>query len=207
MLGNPFWQYAQDKIACEKRLLHAWNEDNFPITIIRPSLTYGPSQIPIPGASWLHPWTIIDRIQRHKKIIVPGDGTSLWTLTWNEDFAKGCIGLLGQTDSLGNAYHITSDEVLTWNQIVGELYSALGKVPDIVHIPTDLIIAYHPEERGSLLGDKVNSIVFDNAKIKRLVPDFSCNVTWAEGVRRAITWFEENSLRRNYRRRFERNME
>ena len=121
-LGNPYWQYARDKIACEDRLRKAYREDDFPATIVRPSLTYGPSQIPFCVGSWQHPWTIIDRMRRGRKVIVPGDGTSLWVLTWNADFAKGLVGLLGRREAIGEAFHITSDEVLTWNQIYMEAF-------------------------------------------------------------------------------------
>lgn len=189
-LHNPHWQYSRDKIACEDLLIRAYREQDFPVTIIRPSLTYGPSQIPIINGSWQHPWTIPDRIRRGEKVIVPGDGASLWVMTWNGDFARGLVGLLGREETLGHAFHITSDEVLTWNQIVQELGRALGVEPNIVHIPSDLISMYDAGATGSLIGDKSNSAVFDNAKIKRYVLDFHCDVRWAEGVRRAIAWFE-----------------
>jgi len=194
-LENPFWQYSRDKSACEGRLMKEYRDHGFPVTIIRPSLTYGPSQIPILGASWAHPWTIGDRIMRGRKVIIPGDGTSLWVLTWNADFAKGLLGLLGNPKAIGEAFHITSDEVLTWNQIFLELYSAVGVEPNIMHIPSDLIVAYDPSKLGTLIGDKINSAVFDNSKIKRFVPDFNCEVTWAEGVRRSLKWFEEDASR------------
>jgi nucleoside-diphosphate-sugar epimerase len=158
-------------------------------------LTYGPSQIPILGASWLHPYTLVDRIKRGGKVIVPGDGNSLWVLTWNADFAKGLLGLLGNPNAIGEAFHVTSDEVLTWNQIFHELYSAIGADPNIVHIPSDLIVAYNPDSLGTLIGDKINSAVFDNSKIKRFVPDFKCEVPWSEGLRRALRWFEEDKSR------------
>ena len=195
-LGNPFWQYSRDKIACEERLMRAYREEGFPITIIRPSLTYGPSQNAIIGASWLHPYTIVDRIKRGGKVIVPGDGNSLWVMTWNADFAKGLLGLLGHPEAIGEAFHITSDEVLTWNQIFLELYSAIGAEPNLVHIPSDLIVAYDPEKLGTLIGDKINSVVFDNGKVKRLVPDFVCEVPWSEGIRRSLRWFEADPSRR-----------
>ena len=196
-LENPFWQYSRDKIACEKMLMQAYREKGFPVTIVRPSLTYGPSQIPLCVGSWLHPYTVIDRMKRGRKIIVPGDGTSLWVLTWNGDFAKGFLGLLGNPKAIGEAYHITSDEVLTWNEIYREVGRALGLELNIVHVPSDLIAAYDPEALGSLTGDKVNSSVFDNSKIKQLVPDFDCTVPWAEGVRRAIAWHEANPARQS----------
>lgn len=195
-LENPFWQYSRDKIACEGRLMRAFREEGFPVTIIRPSLTYGPSQIPILGASWEHPYTLVDRIERRKKVIVPGDGNSLWVLTWNADFARGLLGLLGNPASIGEAFHITSDEVLAWNQIFFELYAALGVEPNVIHIPSDLIVAYDPGKLGTLIGDKINSAVFDNNKIKRFVPDFNCEVRWAEGVRRSLRWFEDDASRR-----------
>jgi nucleoside-diphosphate-sugar epimerase len=190
-LENPFWKYSRDKIACEERLMKAYREDSFPITIIRPSHTYGPSQIPLAVDSWVHPWTIVDRMRRGRKLIVPGDGTSLWVLTWNADFAKGLVGLLGNQKAMGEIFHITSDEVLSWNQIYLEAYQALGLEPNVIHIPSDLMAAYWDHAVGSLIGDKSNSVVFDNHKIKRFVPDFRCEVKWAEGVRRSIKWHED----------------
>lgn len=192
LLENPFWEYSRNKIACEEKLMLAYRADGFPVAIVRPSLTYGPSQIPFCVGSWLHPWTIIDRIQRGQKIIIPGDGASLWTLTWNADFAKGLVGLLGNEKTIGEAFQITADEVLSWNQIYLEAYQALGLAPNAVHIPSDLLAAYDDHYTGSLLGDKSNSAVFDNSKIKRFVPDFHCEVTWAEGLRRSLGWFRSH---------------
>jgi nucleoside-diphosphate-sugar epimerase len=189
-LSNPFWAYSRNKIACEERLMQAYRQQGFPVTIVRPSLTYGPSQIPLCVGSWQHPYTVIDRMKRGKEVIVPGDGTSLWVLTWNEDFAVGLLGLLGRVDAIGEAFHITSDEVLTWNAIYQETGRALGVELNIIHIPSDLIAAYDPEMIGSLIGDKANSVVFDNKKIKHFVSEFRARVTWAEGVRRALAWFE-----------------
>jgi nucleoside-diphosphate-sugar epimerase len=194
-LENPFWEYSQNKIACERRLMQACQAEGFPVTIVRPSLTYGPTQIPLCVGSWRHPYTVIDRMKKGKKIIVPGDGTSLWVLTWNADFAKGLLGLLGRPEAIGQAYHITSDEVLTWNQIYLEAGRAAGVEPQIIHVPTDLIVAYDPEMLGSLTGDKINSSVFDNSKIKALVPDFKCEVSWSEGVRQVIAWHEADPAR------------
>ncbi len=194
-LDNPFWQYSRDKIACEQRLMQAYHEQGFPITIIRPSLTYGPQQIPLVGGSWQHPYTVIERMRRGQKIIVPGDGTSLWVLTWNSDFAVGLLGLLGNANAIGEAFHITSDEVLTWNQIFLEAALAVGCEPDMVHVPSDLIAAYDAHAVGSLIGDKINSVVFDNSKIKRFVPDFHCKVDWAAGIRRSLAWFEADPTR------------
>ncbi len=194
-LENPFWEYSRNKIACEERLMRAYRDEGFPVTIIRPSLTYGVSQTALIGASWLHPYTIIDRMKRGQKVIIPGDGSSLWVMTWNGDFAKGLVGLLGNPKTIGEAFQITSDEVLTWDQIFLEVYAALGVEPNIVHIPSDFIIAYDPEKLGTLTGDKANSVVFDNSKIKRFVPDFVCEVKWAEGIRRSLAWFDEDKSR------------
>lgn len=191
-LENPYWGYSRNKIACEDRLVQVHREEGFPITIVRPSLTYGTSQIPLVGASWSHPYTVIDRMKLGKKVIIPGDGTSLWVLTWNADFAKGLIGLLGNDEAIGEAFHITSDEVLTWDQIFLEVYQALGLEPNIIHISSEMIIRHDPDKLGTLLGDKVNSVVFDNGKIKRFVPGYDCEVNWAEGIRRSLTWFESH---------------
>jgi len=192
-LENPFWKYSQDKIACEKRLIQEYQDSGFPVTIIRPSLTYGPSQVPLTGASWAHPYTVVDRMKRGQKVIVPGDGTSLWVLTWNGDFAKGLMGLIGSEKAIGEAFHITSDEVLSWDQIFLEVYRALGVKPNVVHISSDLIVAHDPEQLGGLVGDKIHSVVFDNSKVKSLVPDFVCEVNWAEGVRKSLAWFEAHA--------------
>ncbi len=189
-LENPFSEYARNKIACEKRLVEAYARKGFPVTIIRPSLTYGLSQIPLCAGSWNYPYTLIHRMKSGKKVIVPGDGTSLWTVTWNADFAKGLVGLLGNKKAIGEAFHITSDEVLTWNQIFLEAGRAAGVVPKLIHIPSDLLSAYIPRLNASLIGDKINSVVFDNSKIKGFVPDFKCEVKWADGVKKAVKWHE-----------------
>lgn len=189
-LENPFWQYSRDKIACEDRLMRAYREEGFPVTIIRPSLTYGPSQIALCVNSWQHPWTVLARMKRGGKVIVPGDGTSLWVMTWHEDFAVGLLGLFSNPKAIGEAFHITSDEVLSWNQIYLEVYKALGVEPNIVHVASELIAAYDEHAVGSLIGDKVNSVAFDNSKIKRFVPEYGCKVNWAEGCRRTLAWFE-----------------
>src|SRR5215207_11504058 len=192
-LENPYWEYSRNKIDCENRLMQAYREEGFPVTIIRPSHTYGPAQIPFGVSSWMHPWTVVDRMKRGQKTIVAGDGTSLWVLTWNADFAKGLVGLLGNEQAIGEAFQITSDEVLSWDQIHLEAYHALGLEPNLIHIPSDLIARYDPHSLGSLVGDKSNSVVFDNSKIKRFVPDYSCEVNWAEGVRRSLAWFESHA--------------
>ena len=189
-LANPFWQYSRDKIACEERLLRAYREEGFPVTIVRPSLTYGDTQIPLVLNSWTMPYTIIARMRRGREVIVPGDGTSLWPITHNSDFAKGLVGLLGHAQAIGHAFHITSDEVLCWDQLFRIVAGAAGVVPRLLHIPSDFIAACLPEKLGTLLGDKAVSVVFDNSKIKRFVPEFRATVSFAEGMRRTMAWFD-----------------
>jgi nucleoside-diphosphate-sugar epimerase len=189
-LENPYWDYARGKIACEQRLRHVARETGLPVTIVRPSLTYGPSQIPLCVGSWAHPWTVVDRVLRGRPLVVPGDGTSLWVLTWNADFARGLLGILGNPDALGQSFHITSDEVLTWDQIYAGLFDAVHRPPLLVHLPSEVIAAIWPHASGSLLGDKSYSLVFDNSRIRSVLPDFACQVTWHEGVRNAIAWHE-----------------
>lgn len=189
-LENPFWEYSRNKIACEELLMKEYRDNGFPVTIIRPSHTYGHSQIPFALSSWLHPWTVIDRVKRGEKVIIPGDGTSLWVLTWNSDFAKGLLGLLGNDKAIGEAFQITSDQVLSWDQIHFEVYQALGLEPNVVHIPSDYIARFDEGAVGGLIGDKSNSVVFDNSKIKRFVPDFNCEVDWSTGVRKSLAWFD-----------------
>ena len=189
-LENPFWEYSRNKIACENLLMKEYRENGFPVTIIRPSHTYGHSQIPFAVSSWQHPWTVIDRMKRGKKVIVPGDGTSLWVLTWNADFARGLVGLLGNPKAIGEAFQITSDQVLSWDQIHLEAYQALSLEPNVIHIPSDFIARHDEHAIGSLIGDKSNSVVFDNSKIRRFVPEFHCEVKWADGLRGSLAWFD-----------------
>jgi nucleoside-diphosphate-sugar epimerase len=191
-LENPYWEYSRNKIACEERLMQAYRDEKFPVTIIRPSHTYGPSQIPFCVGSWGHPWTLVDRIKQGKPVIIPGDGTSLWVLTWNQDFAVGLMGLLGNHKAIGEAFQITSDEVLSWEQIYLEAYQAMGINPNVVHIPSDFIAKFDEHAIGSLIGDKSNSVVFDNSKIKKFVPEYNCKVKWSEGARRSLAWFESH---------------
>ena len=192
---NPFWSYAQEKIACEQVLMQAHAENGFPVTVVRPSLTYGPSQIPVVIGSWDKPYTIIDRMRRGAKIIVPGDGTSIWTLTHNTDFAAGLMGLLGQPTALGEDFHITSDEAISWNQIYSLTGEAAGVQPDILHVPAAGIIAADPAEDGNLWGDKAYSTVFDNAKLRRIVPGFAAKKKFADGVRETVAWFDADADR------------
>jgi nucleoside-diphosphate-sugar epimerase len=195
-LINPFWQYSRDKIACEERLMQAYREEGFPITIVRPSLTYGDTQIVLPVNSWKKSFTAVDRMRRGKKLIVPGDGSSLWVITHNSDFAQGIVGLLGHKQAIGHAFHITSDEVMTWDQFYRITAQAAGAEARIVHIASDFIGACLPDTVGSLIGDKSSSVVFDNSKIKLFVPEFRAKVPFAEGIKRTIDWFDADPRRK-----------
>lgn len=194
-LANPFWEYSRNKIACEERLLRANREEGFPITIVRPSFTYGDTQIPLAVNSWQFPYTAIARMRAGKPLIVPGDGTSLWTMTHNTDFAKGFVGLLGHQQAIGHAFHITSDESLTWDQIYAATAAAAGTELKIVHIASDFLAACNPDFRGGLIGDKAASVVFDNTKIKRFVPDFCATTPFARGIEQTLAWFEADPAR------------
>jgi nucleoside-diphosphate-sugar epimerase len=194
-LANPFWQYSRDKIACEERLTLAYREEGFPITIVRPSLTYGNTQIVLAVNSWQKSFTAIDRMRKGKKVIVPGDGSSLWCITHNSDFARGFVGLLGHRQAIGHAFHITSDEVMTWDQFYRITAEAAGAEPRIVHIASDFLGTCDPDEIGSLTGDKSSSVVFDNSKIKRFVRGFCATVPFAQGIKKTIDWFDADPAR------------
>lgn len=191
VLENPFWEYSRNKIACEERLVHAYRQEQFPITIVRPSHTYDKTLLPMEGG-----WTIMDRMIKGKPVIVHGDGTSLWTLTHHRDFAKGFVGLLGNPHAIGEAVQITSDESLTWNQIFTYCAKAVGVTPKIVHIPSDRIAQYDPAWGAGLLGDKAYSVIFDNTKIKRLVPDYCATIPFARGVVEIMDWYMADESRR-----------
>jgi len=193
-LYNPYWDYSRNKIACEERLLRAYREAGFPVTIVRPSLTYDPN-FPIALGGW-GCYTLADRLKKGQPIIVHGDGASLWVVTHAADFGRGFLGLIGNLQTIGHAFHITSDEVLTWDQIYQTIAEALGVEANIVHIPSDFIARVAPEKRGSLLGDKTWSVVFDNSKIKRFVPEFQAVIPFREGIRRTLAWFDADERRR-----------
>ena len=176
--------------------MREYRGSGFPVTIVRPSLTYGDTQIVLAVNSWQRSYTVIDRMRRGKKVIVPGDGSSLWVITHNSDFAQGLIGLLGHRQAIGHAFHITSDEVLSWDQIYTITGRAAGVEPQLVHIASDFLGACVPDLVGSLTGDKSASVVFDNSKIKRFVPGYSARVPYAEGVERTIAWFDGAAERR-----------
>jgi len=191
-LSNPFWQYSRDKIACEDRLMTAYHKQGFPVTIVRPSHTYDCTMLPVHGR-----YTIVDRMRKGKKVIIQGDGSSVWVLTHNRDFATGFMGLVGNKNAIGEAFHITSDELLTWNQIFTLIAQAAGITADIVHIPSDVIARYDPEWGAGMLGDKMHSMIFDNTKIKKIVPDFSADIPFRQGVKEIMDWFDNDPKRQS----------
>ncbi len=193
-LYNPYWDYSRNKIACEERLLRAYRESGFPVTIVRPSLTFD-AQLPVVmGGSGCY--TVAARMKAGRPIVVHGDGSSLWVVTHSEDFARGFVGLLGNDHAIGHAFHITTDEVLTWNQIYRTLGEALGVEPELVHVPSDFIARVDPRQTGSLLGDKSWSVVFDNAKVKSFVPGFQATIPFREGIRHTLAQFDADEARR-----------
>jgi nucleoside-diphosphate-sugar epimerase len=192
-LCNPYSDYASNKIACEERLLRAYREEHFPVTIVRPSFTYN-HYFPV-AVGGFGGYTLADRMKRGKPIIVHGDGSSLWVMTHAEDFGRGFIGLLGNRQAIGHAFHITSDEVRTWNQIYQTMAEALGVEANMVHIPSDFIAKMAPQYAGSLLGDKSWSVVFDNTKIKTFVAGFQAVIPFREGIRRTAAWFGADKKR------------
>lgn len=190
-LANPYWEYSRNKIAGEELLMKLYREEGFPITIVRPSHTYSERSIPLglhgPGGSY----QVIKRMLEGKKVIIHGDGTSLWTMTHNRDFADGFVGLMGNIHALGEAVQITSDETLTWNQIYQAVADALHVELKPCYVSSEFIAASAPVQwdlRGALLGDKANSVVFDNAKLKRLVPGYTATIRFDQGVRMAIEY-------------------
>jgi nucleoside-diphosphate-sugar epimerase len=193
-LANPFWEYARLKIACEETVRRAHREGTLPATIVRPSYTYGPTWIPSGFGG--QDYTVVDRMRRGRPVVCHGDGTALWVMTHASDFAVAFVGLLGQAGALGEAFHVTSDEVLTWDAIYETIARAAGAEARLVHVPSALIAALVPDKGGSLLGDKAQSTFFDNAKVRRLVPEFQPRVSFAEGMARTIAWFDADPSRR-----------
>ncbi len=187
-LINPYWKYSQNKIACEELLRAEYRANGFPVTIVRPSHTYGDKAIPVALHGARGSWQVIERMRQGKPVLVPGDGNSLWTLTHNTDFAEGFAGLLGNPHAIGQAVHITSDESQTWNRIYRTIAQALGVQVRLLHVSTDFLVACNPELEGGLMGDKSNTVVFDNSKLKRLVPGYCAKVRFDEGVRRTLDY-------------------
>lgn len=190
-LANPYWEYSRNKIACEELLLKEYRENCFPITIIRPSHTYCERAVPVSVHGLKGSWQVLKRMMEGKQVLVHGDGSSLWTLTWNEDFARGFIGLLGNPKAIGEAFQIMSDEQLTWNQIYECIGKALNVMPKLYHISSDFLAATSPKEwdfTGNLLGDKAVTVVFDCTKLKRAVPGFQATTRFDEGVHRCVAY-------------------
>ncbi|WP_121609128.1 SDR family oxidoreductase [Mesobacillus foraminis] len=186
-LANPYWKYSRNKIACEDYLLKQYRECGFPITIVRPSHTYDERSVPLGVHGRKGSWQVIKRMMENKPVIIHGDGTSLWTMTHNRDFAKGFIGLMGNIHAIGESVHITSDETVTWNQIYGIIADALGVKLNAVHVASEFLDACSSEDfRGGLIGDKANSVVFDNSKLKRLVPDFVATTRLDQGIKETL---------------------
>ncbi len=186
-LANPYWQYSRDKIECEEYLMKQYRENGFPVTIVRPSHTYDERSVPLGVHGKAGSWQVLKRMIEGKPAIIHGDGTSLWTLTHNSDFAKGYCGLVGNLHAIGQAFHITSDESLTWNQIYHIIADSLGVELKSVHIPSDFLASVSDYDlTGSLIGDKANSVIFDNSKLKRAVPGFTATVRADQGIRSTI---------------------
>jgi len=190
-LVNPFWEYSRQKIACEDALLRAHRDHGFPVTIVRPSHTYDRTGLPFDGG-----WTVVDRMRRGKPVVVHGDGTSLWALTHHVDFARAFVHLLANPLAIGDTFHITGDEVLTWDQIHRLVATAAGVEPRLVHVSSEMIADVLPDWGPPLLGDKAHSVMFDNAKIRRLAPGWVATVPFAEGARQIIDWFDAHPDRR-----------
>lgn len=189
-LHNPHWQYSRNKIACEELLVRAYRENAFPATIVRPSHTYDKTLLPFDP--YQCGYTVLQRMQQGKPVILHGDGTSLWVLTHHRDFAKGFVGLLGNPKAVGESFHITSDELLSWNQIYGAVARALGVEPRLVHVPSAIIAREHPDWGAGLLGDKAHTVIFDNTKIKRFVPGFECTIPFARGAEEIVQFYAKN---------------
>jgi nucleoside-diphosphate-sugar epimerase len=197
-LDNPFWAYSRDKIACEEALLAAYRRDKFPFTVVRPSHTYDRTLLPCHGG-----YTVIHRMRQRKPVIVHGDGTSLWTLTHHEDFARAFVGLLGHAGAIGDTFHITSDEWLSWNQIHHLLAQAAGVEAKLVHLPSSVIAAHDPAWGPSLLGDKTHSMIFDNSKVKRLVPGWQARIPFSQGAREILAYYDSEPSRQVVDRAFD----
>ncbi len=185
-LCNPFWQYSRNKIACEDVLMRAYRETGFPVTIIRPSHTYCERSVPVALHGANGSFQVLERMRQGKKVIVPGDGLSLWTLTHSDDFAVAFEGLMGNVHAMGETFQITGDESLTWNQIYAAIGAALDVEPKLLHIASETLAELCEAYRGALIGDKSNTVLFDNSKLKRAVPGFCAAKRFDQGVREAV---------------------
>jgi nucleoside-diphosphate-sugar epimerase len=189
-LRNPFWEYSRNKIACEDLLVGAYREVDLPMTIVRPSHTYDHTLLPFEGG-----WTVVERMRRGKPVVVHGDGTSLWTITHHTDFARAFVGLLGRREAIGEAFHITGHEAPAWNTIYTDVAEAAGVEPRLVHVPSDAIAALDEEFGASLLGDKAHSMLFDNTKIRTLVPGWTAVVPFRQGAQEMVDWHSADTTR------------
>ena len=191
-LANPHWQYSRDKIACEEFLMKKYREEGFPVTIVRPSHTYDEKNIPLGVHGNKGSWQVVKRMLEGKPVIIQGDGSSLWTMTFNTDFATGYTGLMGNRHAIGEAFQITGDETLTWNQIYATIADALNVELKPYYVSSEFLAEvgkkYGYDFEGSLIGDKSVSVVFDNTKLKRTVPDMCTNVRFDEGVRISLDY-------------------
>lgn len=197
-LHNPYWTYSQDKIACEEALMKAYREQDFPVTIVRPSHTYGERALPLAVHGQMGAWQVLERILNEKPILVPGDGSTLWTVTTSADFARGFVGLMGQSRAIGEAFHITSDEWLTWNQIHQTVCDILDRPYKPCYVPSELLSRIPSANlRGPLFGDKMNCVILDNSKVKAFVPGFHCPTRFEEGAKASIhNFLTDKSLQR-----------
>lgn len=194
-LANPYWEYSRNKIACEELLMRTYRETGFPVTIVRPSHTYCERGVPVSVHGPKGSWQVLKRMMEGKPVLVQGDGSSLWTLTWNEDFARGFIGLLGNPKAIGEAFQIMSDEQLTWNQVYQSVANALGVTFKPYYVSSEFLAAVSPKAydfAGNLLGDKSVTVVFDCTKLKRAVPGFCATTRFDEGVRRCVAYLQSH---------------
>ena len=194
-LANPYWEYSRNKIACEELLMRTYREAGFPVTIVRPSHTYCERGVPVSVHGPKGSWQVLKRMMKGKPVLVQGDGSSLWTLTWNEDFARGFIGLLGNPKAIGEAFQIMSDEQLTWNQVYQSVANALGVTFKPYYVSSEFLAAVSPKAydfTGNLLGDKSVTVVFDCTKLKRAVPGFCATTRFDEGVRRCVAYLQSH---------------
>lgn len=201
-LENPYWDYAQAKIACERRLLQAHRDNNFPCTIVRPSHTYDKTFFPFRGG-----YTVLDRMKKGKEVIIHGDGTSIWVLTHHYDFAQGFVGLIGHESAIGEAFHITSNFLLTWNEIYQLVGEAAGVEVKPCFVPSNFIARHDPSWGASLLGDKSHSVIFDNSKIKEIVPGFRAKIPFSLGSKEVVDWHEEDISRQSVDQAFSKMMD
>ncbi|MEG0909966.1 MAG: NAD-dependent epimerase/dehydratase family protein [Ruthenibacterium sp.] len=185
-LGNVYWSYAQEKERCENLLMQEYQDSHFPVTIVRPSHTYSEQSLPLALHGANGPWQTLARMLHQEPVLIPGDGTSLWTVTHSDDVAVGIVGLMGHASAIGQAYHITGDEALAWNSIYAILGDALGTTPVLAHVSSDFLVACNPALQGALLGDKANTSVFDNTKIKQAVSAFGAVISAKEGLQKSV---------------------